>query len=165
MTNQELEQHFNDVSEYLKYYPNTGLFYWIKNTGKKNANSLAGSYMSKGYKQIGFKGKMVLAHRLAWFFEYGVFPAFDIDHVNGNKDDNSIINLRECTNAQNSQNETKARINNLTGFLGVIRNGDRYLSRITLNGKGIRLGLFNTAQEAHEAYLKAKRELHEFCTI
>jgi len=100
---------------------------------------------------------------------HGGFPNGILDHINGNKSDNRIENLRESDHQKNSQNQRKATKRNLTGFLGV--SVDRsciprpYVARIKAGGKNIRLGQFQTPEQAHEAYVKAKRELHAGCTI
>ena len=118
-----------------------------------------------GYRRIRVNGKQYRAHRLIWFMVHGKFPVNMLDHINGNKLDNRISNLREATHQENMQNKTKARLDNKSGFLGVSLNKGRFRANIKLNGKLKYLGLFDTPKEAHEAYLKAKREHHEFCTI
>ena len=90
-----------------------------------------------------------------------------IDHINGIKDDNRIINLRLANNFINSQNKHKSPKNNTTGYFGVsIDNAaKKFRARIVHNNKSIHLGMFSDPKEAELAYLKAKREIHEGCTI
>jgi len=94
----------------------------------------------------------------------GEWPS-EIDHINGDKSDNSYRNLREVSRGENMQNKRKAHRNNKTGFLGVAREAGKYRARIRVCGKNRSLGMYDTPQQAHQAYLAAKRELHEGCTI
>ena len=105
-------------------------------------------------------------HRLAFLYQTGQWPARQVDHINGVRDDNRWSNLRESTNAQNSQNERRARSSNTVGFLGVSRHrSGRFRARIVVDGKERSLGLHDTPQIAHSAYLSAKRDIHPFSTI
>lgn len=119
----------------------------------------------KGHVQIRVDGRLYLAHRLAWLYVYGFIPNGDIDHINGNRSDNALSNIRIGTHAQNMQNRRTPSHGSKTGFLGVSPTGRRYQARIGNGPYELYLGSFDTAEEAHAAYLKAKRELHEFCTI
>ena len=121
-----------------------------------------------GYVAIKINTKAYKAHRLAWLYVYGINPENQVDHVNGFKSDNRILNLRAATNSQNCENQKKAKSNNIVGLLGVSkaygkRNG--FISRIQVNGKQKNIGYFPTAEEAHEAYILAKRELHGHNTL
>ena len=73
--------------------------------------------------------------------------------------------MRDVNKLGNQQNRTKARKDNNCGYLGVSIFKDKFQSRIMVNKKSLFIGTFNTAIEAHESYLKAKRELHKTCTI
>ncbi len=106
-----------------------------------------------------------MAHRLAWLYVHGTWPAMRVDHRNGNPADNRIRNLRLATNSENRQNLHKAHKNNLSGLLGVSRNGNNWAATIKINGKRIGLGTYKTAEAAHAVYLVAKRELHHAHTI
>ena len=131
---------------------------------KKGA--IAGWVGVKGYRKIRLNGKNYLVHRIVWLMVHGKFAIDGIDHINGNKLDNRISNLREATNGQNLQNLIKAMSNNKLGLLGVrLHKHGRFQARITLNGKVKYLGYFDTPEDAHDAYLKEKRKIHEFCTI
>jgi hypothetical protein len=107
----------------------------------------------------------ILVHRLAWMYVYGKWPRNDIDHINGNPLDNRIENLRDVTELGNNQNLRRPKKGNISGFLGVAPNHSRWLAKITVSGKQIYLGTYNTPEEAHQAYLAAKRVLHSTCTI
>ena len=166
-----MNDDFKFFNERLFYDSETGIFYW-KNTelvswvvrGKK-----AGSIYRNGYLVIQVKKNdkhvRISGHRLAWFFAKGHFPETAIDHINGNKTDNRIENLRLATYAQNNQNKTKPYKNNKTGVLGVFLDKGKYRAVVRLNGKGKHIGMFDTIEEASNAYILAKRELHGFCTI
>ena len=131
-----------------------------------NNKSHFGWMDEKGYPRCKIEGKAYRLHRLAWLYEYGVLPEKFIDHIDGNPKNNRISNLRECNNSENLQNQVLARKDNCTGFLGVRKVGGIYAARIGKVGHARKhLGCFDTPEEAHQAYLIAKRELHEFCTI
>ena len=96
---------------------------------------------------------------------YKKWPNFDIDHINGDRKDNRIVNLRDATAKINAQNIRKAPVNSSTGYLGVTKKGSKYRAQISLNGSKKHLGYFDTAEEAHERYVEMKRILHPGCTI
>ena len=118
----------------------------------------------KGYIKINIYGKEYLAHRLAWLYVYGKLPESFLDHINEIRDDNRITNLRLATLQENYHNISKPQKNNKSGILGVCRAncGKKWRADICFNGKIKYLGVFNTAEQAYDAYLKAKRELHTF---
>lgn len=141
----------------LLYYDHViGIFTWLK-SGK-----IAGNVDSHGYWRIGVANERHRAHRLVWLYVYGEWPKGQIDHINGIKTDNSIKNLRCVSNAENGQNINNPRTRNVSGLLGVCYDNrhDVYYARIMVRGKQLNLGTFKTAEEAHEAYLKAKNDLH-----
>jgi hypothetical protein len=156
----------NDLHQALDYEPVSGKFYWKveRNAygGKTKAGDAAGHTAKNGYVLIGVNGRVYRAHRLAWFYVHGKWPGSAIDHIDGNKANNSIGNLREVTLAQNAQNMHKAHRDSACGLLGVERHTqcDRYSARIAIGGKRRYLGLFKTPQEAHAAYLAAKAQEH-----
>lgn len=116
-----------------------------------------------GRLQIQLDGVSRYAHRLAWLYVNGDWPSGQVDHINGNIDDNRISNLRVVEGtAENKQNQSKSYKNNRSGMLGVSTCGGSYRARIMVDGKSRSLGHFATAREASDAYLAAKRELHPF---
>ena len=154
----------NELKEILDYDPNTGIFTWKVNIAKnKFAGSIAGNVNNNGYYVITLYRKTYSAHRLAWFYVYGNWPIKDIDHINGNRIDNRIINLRECNQSENQQNR-KINKNNSSGYIGVSyhKKEKKWRSRIKVNNKLINLGSFDTPELAHEKYLEAKKEYHTF---
>lgn len=155
----------------LSYNPKTGAFQYRVKRGAQNAGTVAGGKMVRGNWSIGINYKRYSAHRLAWLYMTGIWPENEIDHIDGNPLNNRWDNLREVTGAQNKQNYRRPRIDNKSGYLGVYLHGknkngsDRWRARINLDGKAVHLGLFDTPQEAHAAYVEAKRKLHAFGTL
>ncbi len=146
-----------DLKRLMSYEPETGAFVWISGL---RAGVEAGSWHSRGYKTACIAGRSYKCHRLAWLYVYGVWPADEIDHINGIKHDNRIVNLREATRRQNMQNMVNPKQGNKTGLRGVSPSGRKFMARISDASQEHYLGLFNTAQEAHQAYLTAKATLH-----
>ena len=154
------------LRELLHYDQETGLFTVKIATGHRSRlGSQPGNPRPGDYLRIGLEGRLYPAHRLAWLYMTGEWPKAYIDHINGVKDDNRWVNLRDVSNAMNAQNVYRARKNSKSGFLGVVQKGDRWGSQIGVNGSFTWLGMFDTPEEAHTAYLEAKRQLHEGCTI
>jgi hypothetical protein len=106
---------------------------------------------NKGYKSLKYNNKDYLVHRLAWFLYYGEWPKGEIDHINGNKSDNRICNLRDVTHKENCQNLLNHRNGKLVGA-SYHKSSGKWQASITKNNKLIYLGLFNSEQEAHEVY-------------
>lgn len=154
------------LREALHYDPETGRFIWrFRRNQYVDVGSVAGSDNGNGHIQIRLDGGMYLAHRLAWLYMTGSFPEQEIDHRDGQRDNNAWVNLREVTHRENMQNQRRARSDNHVGLLGVGRMGSKYRARINLDGKVKALGVFNTPEEAHAAYLSAKRIAHPGCTL
>jgi hypothetical protein len=147
----------------LAYDPETGDFWWrVKPLkGRVQAGDIAGSEFKGGYWGVRIKQAKYPAHRLAWFYVHGRWPEHDIDHINGDRMDNRIANLRDVPRSVNLQNQRRAKAHNALGVLGVRKRGNRYAARID----NAHLGYFDTPEEAHAAYVAAKREMHEGCTL
>ena len=150
----------------LSAYTETGIFTWLVSTGNRTKiGQQAGCLHHKGYVQITINKKIYLAHRLAWLYVHGSFPNQTIDHINGIKNDNRIFNLRDVSQSDNCQNLLRAR--GSSGLIGAhydkFRN--RWSSSIKLNGVRTHLGYFKTAEDAHAAYVLAKRSMHPFSTL
>jgi hypothetical protein len=144
-----------------------GNLYWL-NTGKGKKTGPIGWIENNGYRRVEIKKVRYLVHHLVWLFFNGCFPSKDIDHKDNNRSNNRIENLREVTNAENLQNLRNPLPANTTGYLGVSRypkDKNRFVARITLNGMLRHLGIYDTAEEAHQVYLNAKRQLHPFGEI
>lgn len=143
----------DQVNALLDYDPLTGDFRWKMRRGRGLQGMIAGCKHIQGYTQINVGGKVRLAHRLAWLVTYGEFPSRDIDHINGDKRDNRIANLRLATRSENMANTTPPR-NNTSGFKGVwyFKRTGRWMAGFRKDGKSIHLGYFDTAEEAAEAH-------------
>ena len=139
--------------KHLKYTPEDGKIWWVKHPRRSTANGTeAGNMMQNGYRKLKFFGKQYLTHRIAWFLHYGRWPAGDIDHIDGNPANNKLSNLRDVTHCVNIQNRKSATSKNKTGFLGVVKRKNKFAAHVHRNGKQIYLGLFETAELAHQAY-------------
>ena len=157
----------------------TGHIFWKPKLGcdsesirwnKIHALKIAGGTGSdKIYRRIQtiINGKKfhVRCHRLIWFAANKSEMPEMIDHINGNGLDNRLSNLRPADKRLNSENQRKARSDNGCGVLGVRPHGNKYRAVIKSKGKRYHLGLFFTAEEAHEAYVQAKRQIHAGGTL
>ncbi len=146
----------------LRYDPISGDFYWRVQTNpralvgmKAGANSI-----SLGYRSINVDKKTYKAHNLVWFYFHGVFPKNVIDHINGNRMDNRIENLRDVTQQQNVWNLQRAMRNSKSGILGVdwVPPKKKWRAQIRMDGKKKCIGYFSSAEEAGAAYQNAKKE-------
>jgi len=154
------------LHEILSYDPETGIFTWKCRVSRTAAGSVAGTVRANGYLRIKFDRSLFYAHRLAWLYVYGTVPIGYIDHIDGNPGNNAISNLRDVSQLINAQNIRRPKSHNKsTGVLGVNKNGSKFRAKICVNGLHKHLGCFLTPEEAHEAYLKAKRLLHVGCAI
>lgn len=155
----------DELKQVLSYDQNTGEFTWTdKASYKCFVGKKAGSIVN-GYIAIRYKRKAYKAHRLAWAFVHGYYPQQVIDHINGNKSDNRIINLRDVSRHENQQNIKTALATNKSGYLGVSPADNKWKATIRVSGQYKYLGVFDTPELAHAAYLDAKREFHKGCTI
>jgi hypothetical protein len=157
------------INEWLRYEPELGVFFWRKSlkNGTK-ADDVAGGLDGDGYVVIRLSGRLWRANRLAWLVTHGEIPAgLDIDHINGDRSDDRITNLRAVTRSENNQNQRRARKDNKTGMLGVAfhKHSGLFNARIKLSGKSKSLGYFKTPEEAHAAYVQCKRETHSTNTL
>lgn len=139
------------LRELLTYDPLSGVIFKM-NGGR------ADTVGSQGYRCVMILGDRWPAHRIAWLLHHGRPPVDQIDHINGDRSDNRLANLRECDNRLNSANR---RATNPHGFKGVKpgRHGKRWQAKIKNHQRDIHLGTFDTPEEAHEAYLAKAKEL------
>lgn len=135
-----------------------GDLYWKEKINSSiDLSKPAGSSLSNGYRRIKIEGETYKYHRLIWKYHYGVDPKNQIDHIDGNKLNNCIENLREATNQENSFNRGVQK-NNKLGVKGVRKVGDRYRSQIMVKGKKKHLGSFYTLEEAKIVRQKAEEK-------
>jgi hypothetical protein len=153
------------LRELLHYDPDTGVFTWLRVKGRRvRVGALSGKANGGGYFQIGVDGRIYYAHRLAWLYVHGEWPVASIDHVNCDRCDNRLANLRPATKAQNAANARK-RTNNSSGFKGAYWNARRnkWMASIEADGHQRHLGYFDNPTDAHKAYVAAaERHFGEF---
>lgn len=151
--------NINELKDYLDYNPENGLFKWLKRTSNRvKVGDEAGVITKLGYRSVSLLGEKIYCHRLAWIFCYGEVPEC-IDHINGNKLDNRISNLRNTTKADNNKNQHFSR----RGLhLGVSEyktvSGVKFRATITENGKYKHIGSFDSAEDAARAYMEYRKE-------
>lgn len=141
----------------LSYDPISGILTWKKHRWKRMVGKKAGTKTYLGYLTVQIDRKIFLVHRLAWAIHHGEWPV-QIDHINGEKEDNRLSNLRNCSSKENSQN--RRTVLSKVGVLGVCKSGSGFKASIGVNRKSKYLGTFKTVELAHNAYLSAKAELH-----
>jgi len=151
------------LHELLDYNPDTGVFAWRVRWYRVRPGDVAGTPDGRGYLCIQVCGKCYKAHRLAWFYVYGIWPDGQIDHRNGCRSDNRLLNLRVCTNAENGQNRGLNK-NNTSGYVGVSfdRKNACWQAHIRVNGERHKLGVFKDIEEAAAAYVAAKAKMHPY---
>lgn len=131
---------------------------WNKNRAGRPITTVS----PMGYVITCIEKRTVMAHRMAWAIYFGEWPQGQIDHINGNKSDNRLSNLRDVTAGENSQNKSRPK-SNTSGCIGVHfhKPSQAWHARIMKNGKRFHLGAFNNIKEAKDAYENAKRK-HSF---
>ena len=153
------------LREVLDYNPESGEFRWLLATNSMvRVGMIAGSINRGGYSLICIDGGRYLAHRLAFLFMTGKFPELDVDHTDGDTANNSWTNLREATVSENHAN-SRRRCDNTSGHKGVSfrKASQNWCAQIQVNGRKMYLGLFESAEAAHAAYLAAaQRYFGEF---
>jgi hypothetical protein len=151
----------SDLAEaLLDYNADNGSFVWTnynKNNCKKGM--AAGTVNKRGYLKIQIFGKVYCAHRIAWLIYYGKHPEYGIDHIDGDKLNNAISNLRDADQLENSKN-AKLSIANKSGFTGVTWavHRNKWRSRIMFEGKDITLGFFSDIEDAISARKSANKK-------
>jgi hypothetical protein len=155
------------LKELLDYDETTGVFTRkIRTANAIQVGDIAGCMRPDGRFVISLENKRYFSHRLAWLYVYGFLPEM-LDHIDGNPSNNKINNLRSCTSSQNQENQRKPQTSNKCGFLGVSykKRINKFISQIQIDGVVTHLGCFSTPEDAHQAYLIAKRGVHVYCTI
>ena len=142
----------------FSYDPDTG---YLTNLFTRNSRAVkgrrAGNLMSTGYRRIRLDGAEYSEHRLIWKLVNGEDPD-TIDHINADRSDNRLCNLRNCTAAENNRFAAAKRHDLPLGVKQLKEKGkvyNRYMARATLDGKRVYLGTYDTPEQAHQAYLEA----------
>jgi hypothetical protein len=151
------------ILEVLEYDPVSGIFRWRVSVGRVCAGSVAGGKGDpKGYLGVRIDGIGYSLHRLAWKIMTGEEPPEEVDHRDLCTRNNAWSNLR-AADVRESRRHTGMRKNNTSGYKGVHRYRDRWGSKIVVEGREIRLGSYDTPEEASEAYqAAASRYFGEF---
>lgn len=147
------------------YNPELGEFYARFGTKNRRPWRKLGTINAGGYSVIYVAGKLYYAHVLALLYVDGVTHKGHTDHINGRRADNRYANLRAVSASVNGQNRKQACVSNPVGLLGVSPKRKKFRARITVARKELTLGSFSAPELAHEAYLTAKRKLHEGNTL
>lgn len=164
----------NVIRQLLRYNPETGELFWKERpesffpnhpqTAHHNANAwnakfagkLTGTARSKGYRHITLLGFRMKAHRVAWCLYHGAWPTGQIDHINGSRGDNRIVNLRDVAGPDNQKN-MKVRVDNTSGNIGVYFSRGRWKAYINVNGNRVHLGSHKEKSAAVQARKQAER--------
>lgn len=172
------------LRQLLRYEPETGKLFWRqrpvsmftggKYPAERNAAAWNSRYAEKeaftsidnyGYPEGAIFDRGYRAHRVIWALVHGHWTTMEIDHVNGDKADNRLSNLREASRSDNGRNKGR-QANNTSGYMGVSRHRRWWLARITYNGARHELGYFKCKVAAARAYDAAAREQHgEFARL
>lgn len=166
----------SEVRSLLRYEPDTGKLYWLergvslfrgkypaqrscrswnaRNAGKEAFTAVGAS----GYREGRIHNRIYRAHRVIWAIAHGEWPE-QVDHINGDRADNRLVNLRAVTRFQNARN-TKLPITNTSGVMGVERHvgGTRWRARIKVNRRQIHLGYFVELSDAIAARKAAEKK-------
>ncbi len=174
------------LRQLLRYEPETGKLFWLPRgpqwfapAGKRSVNNIcatwnsrhagrqAMTYLEDGYFLGRVLSAKVLAHRVAWAIYYGQWPCGSLDHVNRDRSDNRISNLRPTTPTQNAANTT-SKPGSSSRYLGVSwhKAEKKWVANIQSCGRRRTLGRFADEEEAARAYDKAAAVLHgEFANL
>ena len=147
------------LREVLDYNPETGKFRWKKIVGRSNPNLTPKAKSINGYLRIQIDGYLLLQHRLAFFMSTGRWPKGLIDHINRDRSDNRIMNLREVSKSENAHNAGAHR-DNTSGHKGVYwhKNINKWSAQIYIRGTNIIIGYFKNLEEAAKARAAAEVE-------
>jgi len=149
------------LKELLAYDKNTGVFTWLhRRGGKATVGRPAGARDFYGYVVIRLDGVLYKAHRLAWLYEHGDWPEQNLDHINQDKNDNRLKNLRLANQSLNMHNARRKVTK--SGIVGVTWDAARkkWCARIKIDYAGIFLGRFDRKQDA----IKARETAHKKIT-
>lgn len=144
--------------EKVKYNPETGEFF-SRGNNKRMGNVMRGE-KSCGYRRIGINNCSYLEHRLAWLYMYGDWPDGELDHINRDRGDNRISNIRLSDRSKNMANSS-IRNNNRSGIKGIYwdENAGKWGVSKTINKKRIYFGLYKTISEAKQALIKFLKKI------
>lgn len=147
------------LKELLHYNPETGIFTWLVSTSNRAPAGYAAGSITHGYVIITVDRRHYRAHQLAWLYVHGQFPSGLIDHINCDRADNRIQNLRAADHSLNARNRGVGK-NSKCGVRGVHWSAQKRKWRavITVNYQNIHLGLFDDLEAAKAARKVAEKE-------
>lgn len=154
------EMNIAEIKESLSYCADTGIAKWmVKRTGKAKEGSSAGYLRRDGYLEVKINNVSFLLHRVIWALHYGVWHKGEIDHIDGNKTNNRIANLRAATKSENQRN-AGLRFDNKSGCPGVCwyKQTGKWVANITLGNKRKHLGFFDKLEDAIAARKQADKD-------
>lgn len=133
----------------LHYDPDTGVFTWIKRVANRVKIGDSAGSLSLGYQRIAIKGRLYMAHRLAFVYMTGKFPENETDHINGVPNDNRWANLRAVTGQENLKNKKRYAVNT-SGVTGVYwkKQCSKWAVQIRISGKNTHIGYFADKDDA-----------------
>lgn len=152
----------DSLRKIMRYDGNTGKLHWIVSPryGICPGDEVGGAHPD-GARRVMLCQKAYLYHRLVWLYVYGVWPSQHIDHIDGDRGNNRLCNLRDVSCTENRQNSVIPHKQNKLGVQGVskLEGYELYTAEIQIDKNRIRLGTFRTLEEAKAAYAQAKRPL------
>lgn len=148
-----------ELKRIVLYKHDEGSFVRIKQTSSRSPVGASPCFKRNGYFVIRFKGRKYMAHILAWLYHYGEWPSGEIDHINHNRLDNRISNLRVVSRAENGRNQSICS-RNKSGVCGVYMNKSmgKWHAQIRVDGKAIHIGYFDDINDAAAARKKAEEK-------
>lgn len=147
--------------ELFDYIPETGELIRKVTVGNSKAGTVISTTSTYGYIRVLIDWQRYYVHQVAWMCVHGVWPSNQIDHIDNNRTNNRIENLRVCTASENCLNQRSVRVNNKMGVHGVHKlPSGKYRAQIQINGKKLNLGLFINPDDASNAYAQMKKAIN-----
>jgi hypothetical protein len=152
---------YDKVNELVEYLPSGELQRKITTSPRAKKGDIVGNVGKRGYKYFSINAVKYYNHRIIWLLHHKSLPAY-IDHIDGNRLNNKIENLRACDLSQNLCN-ARIRKSSTSGFKGVswFKSRQKWKARIHMYGKEHHIGYFASKNEAIEAVMKARLEIHK----
>jgi hypothetical protein len=147
-----IKEDIEKLSAMLRYDPETGHLFWLQQVSTRRVGDQAGNKRSDGYVKVQLNGKPFKAHRLAWALHFSEWPEGEIDHINGDRSDNRIVNLRVVNRKQNNHNRRPQVASSKYKGVQWHKAAGKWVARAYLEGKRTHLGVFSSEEDAAKAY-------------